>query len=682
MKTNLVITHTNYDDGYWFSSNNRLYGEYDLPPISQILEADTDNLTVTHNGFFKNMEKYGMTGVFYEKMKEDTETADGEKIDNSVKAKVPSYLYSCYSVNDRNKTIRMPREAVIVFGKVENDRVIFSSKKIPLTKSGITFKVADRDKCTRRIETKKIQGCKKAKDGKTLILNLKENKAYFDKGENFPLGNEKIRQMIQKDFLGRNCFWIADDTLSEAISQVLELKQFSWIKDFVNEFSTDDGYGCWGEGVDNYIKGCKGFIHNCLQTLDIDTRSTYKPNAPTNIQLLSILTNFTYLVTNTGIEKLYKSPYKSVIHEDYIFGIYNEKTAEGNIFDILNIKKSDNKFLNYLTKKSVGCLLELAPTTSISSDYVMRLNTWLNNIGMDFVRRRLKGLTESLNGFNNMTLFMDNYFETCFLSDVLNTYSELVQDYDKADEKFSWSSKYYNLPYNYRWPIQDGDISIDSNLLINAIIIEFTNLDALSYLKSLIDKGKEYLNNIHAFTDYICNLPRRQGYSNMNSALNQLIDYRVMMTEMGCTPEKYPKFLATSHNIAAKNYHLFKLRKGYNVDFAKFAERVSDYDNLVYAPKTSDFRIIVPDTFMDLFAEGASLNHCVGSYISQVLAGKSRILFLRTKEEISKPYYTIEVSPGGIIRQVKGMNQIDATPEIQKFVHIWAKKNDLTENYL
>ncbi len=90
------------------------------------------------------------------------------------------------------------------------------------------------------------------------------------------------------------------------------------------------------------------------------------------------------------------------------------------------------------------------------------------------------------------------------------------------------------------------------------------------------------------------------------------------------------------------------------------------------------FRITVPHSFIDIVSEGMALHHCVGNterYFDRILQHETYICFLRRAEEPEKPYYTIEVEPGGTIRQHRGM--LDEEPgieEVKPFLREWQKE--------
>lgn len=88
--------------------------------------------------------------------------------------------------------------------------------------------------------------------------------------------------------------------------------------------------------------------------------------------------------------------------------------------------------------------------------------------------------------------------------------------------------------------------------------------------------------------------------------------------------------------------------------------------------------IIVPNRIYDIVCEGRDLHHCVGStdrYFDRMAQHETYICFLRKKEEQDKAFYTIEVEPGGTIRQHRGM--FDEEPELEQvkpFLQEWQKE--------
>lgn len=96
-----------------------------------------------------------------------------------------------------------------------------------------------------------------------------------------------------------------------------------------------------------------------------------------------------------------------------------------------------------------------------------------------------------------------------------------------------------------------------------------------------------------------------------------------------------------------------------------------------YEYEGEDYFIMVPEKCVDIVTEGRTLHHCAGStdrYFDRIKQRETYICFLRKKTEPDMPYYTIEVEPGGTIRQHRGY--LDEEPEIEQvrpFLKEWQK---------
>lgn len=123
-------------------------------------------------------------------------------------------------------------------------------------------------------------------------------------------------------------------------------------------------------------------------------------------------------------------------------------------------------------------------------------------------------------------------------------------------------------------------------------------------------------------------------------ALGDFYDYVKMNREMKKDFEKYPRYLATMHNIAVKNYELMEDK----IIEEKFVSRVKELKskNLEYIG--DDHCVILPKNSKDLIKEGQSLSHCVASYYKRMASGETNIVFLRKKNNIKESLVTIEVN--------------------------------------
>lgn len=67
-----------------------------------------------------------------------------------------------------------------------------------------------------------------------------------------------------------------------------------------------------------------------------------------------------------------------------------------------------------------------------------------------------------------------------------------------------------------------------------------------------------------------------------------------------------------------------------------------------------EYSVLAPKSVDEIITEGRELDHCVGGYAQRHIDGALSIMFLRKNDEPDKPFYTIEVTNEGKIRQCRG----------------------------
>lgn len=78
----------------------------------------------------------------------------------------------------------------------------------------------------------------------------------------------------------------------------------------------------------------------------------------------------------------------------------------------------------------------------------------------------------------------------------------------------------------------------------------------------------------------------------------------------------------------------------------------------LYEWRGEHYLVTVPSGAADIMREGRLLKHCVGStdrYFDRIAEGESYIMFLRKASAPDTPWYTMEVEPGGKVRQLRTM---------------------------
>lgn len=141
-----------------------------------------------------------------------------------------------------------------------------------------------------------------------------------------------------------------------------------------------------------------------------------------------------------------------------------------------------------------------------------------------------------------------------------------------------------------------------------------------------------------------------------------------------------PRELKRRHNEAVGAIEQMRAQlkaEEYSKKFSE-AEQVLKAIKEKYEYAGEDYFIIVPQRIVDIVAEGNYLHHCAGAtdrYFDRIKQHETYICFLRKTNEPDTPFYTIEVEPGGTIRQHRGY--LDEEPEIDKikpFLREWQKE--------
>lgn len=114
---------------------------------------------------------------------------------------------------------------------------------------------------------------------------------------------------------------------------------------------------------------------------------------------------------------------------------------------------------------------------------------------------------------------------------------------------------------------------------------------------------------------------------------------------------KFPKDMKVRHDQLVERINDRHNRERIERDQKKYAELNGKITERLpeakrYFWQNKKYMIIPAGKCEELIAEGQTLHHCVGSsdtYMKKMAAGTSWILFLRKKEDLDKPYYTIEI---------------------------------------
>jgi len=187
-----------------------------------------------------------------------------------------------------------------------------------------------------------------------------------------------------------------------------------------------------------------------------------------------------------------------------------------------------------------------------------------------------------------------------------------------------------------------------------------------------VHKFLRYMNEQYSFLRVRMTGTGEIRYSDMQALVTEYRDYLNM-----CENENYdlknsfvlfPKDLQKAHDAVAG-------RIKHRVDAKARRKFISMYkrigDSLAF--ESQGMTILCPAAPRDIISEGQALHHCVGGYVKYVADGQCLILFVRRCEDIAKPFYTIELRDREVV-QLRGANNMKATPEVQAFVDRWTRE--------
>lgn len=181
----------------------------------------------------------------------------------------------------------------------------------------------------------------------------------------------------------------------------------------------------------------------------------------------------------------------------------------------------------------------------------------------------------------------------------------------------------------------------------------------------------DYKYNPKSLANYICNIQDYEALS-LREATSFLLDFLQMNIQMGVAkPEKYPRHLHTTHDIVVRNFNAFKVVHDKEV-FDSLRRGDLEY-------KGKDYSIIYPKCYTEVQKEGANLNHCVASYVENIMKGLTHIVFLRLNKSLNESLVTVEVKNNTIVQHRGSYNRSLSQNEMD-FLKIYAEKKNLKLN--
>lgn len=316
------------------------------------------------------------------------------------------------------------------------------------------------------------------------------------------------------------------------------------------------------------------------------------------------------------------------------------------------LKFSKNKGYSPVEVKNMGTVLDKLSKIFEYEDFIVNgfiPNTKMKGLKVQMIDKGVwKFLLDNIIGVsshNCIQLMQDLY------SSRKDYYKNNGYTYDALIDLFRKAVNLYNL----------GRFRNLKN--IESIIIElFSSVDNFSYCLRIEKDG-----NMEEFIKFLYNAV---NYENIEiyDLKHKHLDYIRMSEEMNKNNPKFPRYITSRHDIVSKQYSYIS------------KEDLSIEYKYNYFFENKKYKIVVPKSTKEICNEGIQLNHCVPSYIDDIISGRCDILFLREDKEI--PFVTLAIEDGKIT-QVKGNR--DTTPEdaeVLKFVGSFAKEKTLQLSYM
>ncbi len=140
-----------------------------------------------------------------------------------------------------------------------------------------------------------------------------------------------------------------------------------------------------------------------------------------------------------------------------------------------------------------------------------------------------------------------------------------------------------------------------------------------------------------------------------------------------------PKDLTVRHDLLVEEIR----KRGDDAWICEIAAKFPDIENIYreikekYEYANRDYVMVVPQDIKDIVNDGRELHHCAASserYFDRINKRECFLLFVRKKAAPDEPWYTVEIQPGGTVRQKRTrFNRQDDEEEVVKFLREWQK---------
>ena len=214
------------------------------------------------------------------------------------------------------------------------------------------------------------------------------------------------------------------------------------------------------------------------------------------------------------------------------------------------------------------------------------------------------------------------------------------------------------------------NLSVDEVLQISSVFSYYNDFNRL--MKMLIH------GNIRKIVKYISKQKVAAGghFFSAYDVLRTWEDYIKDCEKLNLDTSKdtivFPKNLYTSHQNTIKQIKVLA-DEALNKKISKRLDSLRKYSF-----QFSGIFIRAAKSSNELVEEGKALTHCVGTYAGRYADGTTNILLIRKESDPNKPFYTMELSKGNAILQVRGKKNCKPTKEVEEFIEAF-KREKLTK---
>ena len=162
-----------------------------------------------------------------------------------------------------------------------------------------------------------------------------------------------------------------------------------------------------------------------------------------------------------------------------------------------------------------------------------------------------------------------------------------------------------------------------------------------------LDKGSmvERMGDDIKFYVYYLYTAKLSEFMSYYDAMRRIENYLGWCRAMEKTPTTTANFIREyietkkAYNAYKEVYDLKRFENNYAKRKASFEFSYGDYT------------VVTPSYPTDLVREGNEMHHCVDGYVNDIIEGKTYIVYIRNKNDLTTPYITCQVYPDGKLGQ-------------------------------